>query len=140
MANGPATEDIRIDAKLKRINPADILSQHGIDTSFQKELMDSIKAEGFDPDYPILSVDTVHGNIILDGHHRANASKALGLSTIPSYVIPYSDYSALLAAKFGSVRPKSLSDLDRYIFVRPQGSKTAIPYSQVRDKNDHSNS
>jgi hypothetical protein len=131
--------DIRIKAPVKRIDPADILSQHGLDQGFERELQQKIKDEGYDPAYPILSVETVHGHIVLDGHHRGNASKALGLDRIPAYSVPYDEYRQLLDAKFAGVRPKKLSDLDQYIYVKVPGTKGEVPYSQVRESNSHTN-
>ena len=136
--NIAADGDIRIDARIKSIDPQDILRQHGADENFKQDLMDSMRADGYSKDYPILSVETVHGHIILDGVHRASAAKALGIKSIPSYVIPYDEYQQLLAAKFANVRPKQLSALDQYVFVKRPGEK-AVPYTQVRSKNDHAN-
>ena len=133
----PGTEekpgDIRVNTKLQKINPADLISQHGVDQQFKAELVDSMKDTGFDPAHPILVADTGLGYIILDGHHRGNASAKAGLKSIPANVVNHDDYMNLLHSKFAGVRPASLSDLDTYIYV---GGK---PYTQIRDANDHDN-
>ena len=134
-----AQGDIKIKAPIKNIDPQEILSQHGVDPEFRKELSADMKKNGYDPDYPILSVETVHGYIILDGTHRGNSAKDLKIKKIPSYVIPYEEYRQLLDAKFAGVRPKNLSQLDPYIFVKVPGSKGVVNYSKVRQPNDHDN-
>jgi len=125
--------DIRIDAKKKQISPQDILAQHGVDVDFKKELMESMRDKGYDQSKPILSVDTALGHILLDGHHRGHAAKALGIKKIPSWTISHEEFRSLLDAKFGGMRPGSLSDLDPYIYVDGR------PYTEIRDDNDHQN-
>jgi hypothetical protein len=133
----PGTEekpgDVRVDTKLQKINPADLISQHGVDVNFKSELVDSMKDTGFDPAHPILVADTKLGYILLDGHHRGNAAGKAGIKSIPANVVSNEDYISLLHAKFGGARPSSLSDLDPYIYVNGK------PYSEIRDANDHDN-
>jgi hypothetical protein len=57
----------------------------------------------------------------------------LKLKKIPAWVVSYADYTKLLNAKFGGVRPNTLSDLDQHIFVDGQ------PYTEVREANSHTN-
>jgi hypothetical protein len=125
--------DVRVNTKLQKISPADLISQHGVDANFKSELVDSMKATGFDPAHPILVADTKLGYILLDGHHRGNAAGKAGIKSIPANVVSNEDYISLLHAKFGGARPASLSDLDPYIYV---GGK---PYTEIRDANDHDN-
>ena len=124
---------MRVNTKLQKINPADLISQHGVDVQFKAELVNSIKTEGYDEDYPILVADTGLGYIILDGHHRGNAASKADLKSIPANVVSHQDYTDLLHSKFAGVRPNSLSDLDPYIYVNGK------PYTEIRDKNDHDN-
>ncbi len=131
---------VRVDAKRKNIDPMRIDPQHGTDKNFRQELVEKIQSEGYDPDKPVLvyEVPGVHrdgGSIYasLDGHHRAAASRQLKLKKIPAWVVSYADYTKLLNAKFGGVRPNTLSDLDQHIFVDGQ------PYTEVREANSHTN-
>ena len=51
----------------------------------------------------------------------------------------YDEYRSLLDSKFAGVRPKNLSDLDPFIFVKVPGTNEEVPYTQVRSPNDHKN-
>jgi len=92
-----------------------------------------MKSDGYDAAHPILVADTKLGYIVLDGYHRGNAAAKAGIKSIPANVVSNEDYRALLDAKFAGVRPASLSDLDPYIYV------DGVPYSEIRDDNDHDN-
>ena len=125
--------DVRVNTKPQKIKPADLISQHGVDAEFKGELVADMKANGYHAAHPILVADTGLGYIILDGHHRGNASAKAGLKSIPANVVSHNDYMDLLHSKFAGVRPASLSDLDPYIFVNGK------PYTEIRDANDHDN-
>jgi hypothetical protein len=124
--------DIRIDAKLTKINPQKIQALHDVDTDFKEELKGKIKDKGFDENHPILAVDTPVGYIVLDGHHRGHAAQDLKLKSIPAYTIQAPELQGLLNAKFGGAMPKKSRKLDKYIMIDGK------PYAD-RKKNDHSN-
>lgn len=133
----PGTEekpgDVRVTPKLQKINPQDLISQHGVDVQFKAKLVESMKDTGFDAAHPILVADTGLGYVILDGHHRGNAAIKAGLKSIPAYVISNEDYIGLLHSKFAGVRPNKMAQLDPYIYVNGK------PYTTIRDDNEHDN-
>jgi hypothetical protein len=125
--------EVRIDAKLKNIDPSKALAQHDVDKKFAGKLTDSMKKDGYDKTKPILAVNLpIGGHIVLDGHHRSYAAGEAGISKIPAWTIEHEQLAALLNAKFGGGMPKKASELDRFVYVEGK------PYS-AREDNDHAN-
>jgi hypothetical protein len=130
----PGDKKLVVKPELKNINPKNIVNLHGLDEPFVKELADKIKAEGYNKDYPVLAIGYPNNvYLLLDGHHRGNASKQIGLKAIPAWVIDHQDLQPLLAARFGSDLPDKLSELDKYISVNGKS------YSELRENNSHTN-
>ena len=130
---------ITVKATLKKIDPARINPQHGTEEKFREDLKAKIKAEGFNPKYPVLVVEIpgmhADGGAVyksLDGHHRAGASRELGLKSIPAYVIAYKDWQKLTDAF--PFDPQKLGSMDNHIEL-PDGRL----YSEVREDNSHTN-
>lgn len=68
-----------------------LLKQHErIDQKHLKEVYLGIKKSGFVRDPIIVDKNT---KVILDGHHRYNALKMLGLSKVPAFLVDYNDES-----------------------------------------------
>jgi hypothetical protein len=130
----PGDKKLVVKPELKNINPKNIVNLHGLDEPFVKELADKIKAEGYDNNYPVLAIGYPNNvYLLLDGNHRGNASKQIGLKAIPAWVIDHQDLQPLLAARFGSDLPDKLSELDKYISVNGKS------YSELRENNSHTN-
>lgn len=62
------------------------------------------------------------GHKILDGHHRAEAAKKVGLSEIPAWVVEPEEYDKLIEEGFGEVEPHRLWEIREQIKC---GNKTA---------------
>lgn len=56
-----------------------------------------------------------NGHTVLDGHHRFEAAKRLGLETIPAWVVEIADYCRLVDAEFYGDMPTRLMDLRDHI-------------------------
>jgi phage gp29-like protein len=63
-----------------------------------------------------------NGHKILDGHHRAEAAKKLGLSEIPAWVVEREDFDRLVKDEFDEVEPNRLWEIREQIKC---GDKTA---------------
>ena len=59
------------------------------------ELLNQIKTDGYISDPIIVDQNTM---IILDGHHRFNAIKLLGLTAVPVYFVDYRSEKIQVAA------------------------------------------
>ncbi len=70
-----------------------LLAQHHVDRKNARDVFESIKSRGFDPDEPIRAVGDAEGAVILNGHHRSVAARAAGLRTIPTELISYENFS-----------------------------------------------
>lgn len=139
-AKADAGPPIRIKTSLKKLDPKRIDPSHDTDPEARQDIADSIKKDGYDEKYPVLVVRMpgMHakgGDVFksLDGHHRAGASRQLGLKSIPAYVLDYDDF-AKAQALAGVDATQDLSALDKMIEL-PDGRT----YDQVRTENDHTN-
>lgn len=76
-------------SKISFVDVKELKEHEEIDSFRLDEVYDSILIS--ESVYPII-VD-LNSNVILDGHHRYNALKRLGIQTIPSYLIDYNSES-----------------------------------------------
>ncbi len=82
----PLTCDAKYEKKIKFIQ-SNLLKQHEkVNTNHLKLLFNQIKHDGILNHPIIVDKNTL---IILDGHHRFNTLKKLGLSIIPVYLVDY---------------------------------------------------
>ena len=130
----PGDTQLQVTPKRGTIAAKKIVGMHDVDEDFKNELADDMIENGYDDDYPVLSVDYENGtSTLLDGHHRGHAAKSIGMKRIPALKIKSEDLRPLLDARFGGKMPGNLSDLDKYIMVDGK------PYSKLRATNDHTN-
>lgn len=100
-------------------------AQHHTEADKVEAIMESVEARaeehGWDAAWdlpPILVIESEgNGATLLDGHHRAEAARRLGLPDIPAWVISVDDYCRILEEHFYGCAPARLSDLDDYIIV-----------------------
>jgi hypothetical protein len=72
--------------------PADgLMALHAINKDSAREIMKSIKDKGFNRDNAIEVLGDETGGIVLDGHHRAVAARAAGMTNIPAVVFDPDD-------------------------------------------------
>lgn len=65
---------------------------------------------------PVVVVENEgNGATILDGHHRCEAAKQLGLASIPAWVVSVSDYCKLVDIHFDGNSPNRIYDLREHI-------------------------
>lgn len=69
-----------------------LLAQHHVDKEGARKVFDSIKAKGYDPNEPIRAIGDEYGAVIVNGHHRAVASRAAGMKNIPTELLGWSDF------------------------------------------------
>lgn len=62
-------------------------AQHHIRRGNAREVFESIKSRGFDPDEPIMAVGTPEDAVIINGHHRTIAARAAGMRTVPARLL-----------------------------------------------------
>lgn len=72
--------------ELKLIAPRDLLPHEEVDETRVRGLVDEIRAAGVF--YPPILIDN-RTRVILDGHHRWHAARALGLRVLPCYCVDY---------------------------------------------------
>ena len=78
----PYTRSVNADVHI-----GDLAALHDIDKDRAREIAQSIKSKGFDPNEPIEVLgDPKYGGIVLDGHHRAVAAAVTGMRKIPAVV------------------------------------------------------
>jgi hypothetical protein len=109
--------DIKIEAVLKKIDPAKMIGIHATDEEQVKSLTGTVTKDGFSEACPVLVVDTPLGFLTLDGHHRGEVARDLKLKTIPALVITWQAFSNLLMLRFKNVLPRKMKELDKYIYV-----------------------
>lgn len=106
----------------------EILKPHEkIIESHLKEIMEQIQNDGFINNPIIVDRKTL---IILDGHHRYNAAKKLGLSKVPACLVDYnSERITVMAFRSGEKITKDkvrIAGLSGKLF-KPKTSKHFIP-------------
>lgn len=88
---------------------------HSVDQDRVSAIVDAYNAAGEWLMPPILVVeDRGNGALVLDGHHRAEAAKRIGID-IPAIVVPAAEFEALIQAEFEGELPSRISDLDEYL-------------------------
>lgn len=64
-------------------------AQHHIRRDNVREVFNSIKDKGYDPDEPITAVGDENDAVIINGHHRTMAATAAGMKTIPTRLLSW---------------------------------------------------
>ena len=69
-----------------------LMAQHHINRKNARKVFESIKKSGYDRSEPIdvIADDEGYG-VIFNGHHRAMAARAAGLTKIPAIVTPFDE-------------------------------------------------
>lgn len=69
-----------------------LMAQHHINRKNARKVFESIKQKGYDPSEAIdvIADDESYG-VIFNGHHRALAARAAGLTKIPAVVTPFDE-------------------------------------------------
>lgn len=110
-----------------------LLKQHErIRKSHLRELFSQIQKDGFISDPIVVDKNTM---IILDGHHRFNAVKLLGLTSSPVYLVDYRSKKIKVASwRKGGERVTKKLVINAGIsgkLLRPKTSKHFIPERPV---------
>jgi hypothetical protein len=86
-------DDIVIDAKISSV--------FKVSDKMRSEIMKKINAEGYDKSQPIVLWETEDGKYILvDGHTRLAAAKALGLTEIPAVIMDFATFDEAILYTF----------------------------------------
>lgn len=92
--------------------------QHPVDRSKVAAIIAHVECAGTWDLPPVLVVeDEGNGATLLDGHHRVEAAKRLGVARIPAWIVSLADYCRILDEQFDGVAPARLADMDDYILV-----------------------
>jgi ParB-like nuclease domain len=60
-----------------------------------KRLSRDMRANGYNPDFPVTAAEVDGRLILMDGHHRTDAAIRAGLSEIPVRVVPVTPAQAV---------------------------------------------